>query len=210
MLAPIIVLGYKRPDHLKRALDSLSANFEAMHSKVYIFIDGPKNSSEIAEVEAARNVAKLDYGFGDTELIFSDTNKGLADSVIAAVTQVISVHGQVIVIEDDLIVSKTFLKFMNQGLNLYRGNSLVASIQGYQYPIKLAENVCLFLRGADCWGWATWSERWLEFNKSSSQLLENIKRRNLDRKFNLFGALRNTGLLASQDSGEIDSNIISK
>ena len=205
MFAPIIVLGYRRPEHLRRALESLSSNVESKYSKVYIFVDGPRDFSEIEMNNATIMVAKEDYGFGETEYFFSPVNLGLAKSVIRAVTMVISRHGKVIVVEDDLIVSNNFLKYMNEGLDFYQANRCIGAIQGFQYPIDTGGIDCKFLRGADCWGWATWNDRWTELNLNSKMLLTSIVASNLAKKFNLYGAFNYTGLLEAQDRGEIDS-----
>ena len=41
-----------------------------------------------------------------------------------------------IVLEDDLVSSQYFLKFMNDALDLYKDDESVASIHGYVYPIN--------------------------------------------------------------------------
>ena len=45
---------------------------------------------------------------------------------------------------------------MNYYLELYKNNNKVSSIHGYSYPTKKLPDY-FFLKGADCWGWATWS-----------------------------------------------------
>lgn len=205
MYSPILVLGYNRPDHLRRALVSLTSNVEASKSDVFIVIDGPKGDFDLSLVMATREVACQEYGFGSTKVILGDINKGLARSVIDSVTQIIGNHGKIIVIEDDLVLSPNFLSYMNQALTYYENKKKVASILGYQYPIRFLGNRCLFLRGTDCWGWATWEDRWRDAEFDPLILLQNIQASNLGRKFNLYGAAQNTRMLQMQINGQIDS-----
>ena len=70
---------------------------------------------------------------------------------------------------------------MNSGLELYKKNKNVASIHGYVYPIKDLKNKInskyFFLKGADCWGWATWSNSWEKFQSNGKSLLKKIEKK---------------------------------
>lgn len=203
--APILVLGYRRPSHLSNVLKSLASNPEARDSILYIAIDGPRTDEELVLVEECRDIALNIDGFKEVVAIFADTNMGLANSVISNVSRVLSEHSAIIVVEDDLIVSDQFLAFMNLGLEKYVGNLKVASIHGYQYPLRISGNTCVFLRGADCWGWATWKNRWDSVNFSANSLLKQLLEKNLKNRFNLFGAVPNFRMLQEQSSSRIDS-----
>lgn len=204
-LAPILVLGYKRPQHLKLAIESLSANPEAAKSLLYIAIDGPKNIDELNLVEECRLIATNVSGFRKVITNFQTENIGLAQSVISNVSEVLSRHNQIIVVEDDLVVSKKFLEFMNSGLSFYSKHLNVASIHGFQYPLRFSESSCVFMRGADCWGWATWADRWEKVNFSSEFLIREILRRKLKFQFDLFGVVSNFRMLQDQSASKIDS-----
>ena len=47
---------------------------------------------------------------------------------------------------------------MNDSLTYFENQSDVVSIHGYIYPLEKKFLKPAFLRGADCWGWATWKE----------------------------------------------------
>ena len=204
-LAPILLLGYKRPLHLKLAIESLLLNPEAPESILYIAIDGPKTNEELNLVEKCRAIATSITGFKEVITSFQETNIGLANSVIMNVSQVLSENETIIVIEDDLVVSEQFLAFTNLGLKAYAEDLNVASIHGYQYPLKLSGNDCVFLRGADCWGWATWKDRWSSVNFSADALIGEILEKRLKSGFDLYGAVPNFRMLQNQASHRIDS-----
>ena len=97
-------------------------------------------------------------------------------------------YGKVVVLEDDLVTSPYFLKFMNDGLNIYEEEEKVISVHGYVYPIKGLPEI-FFLRGADCWGWATWKRGWDLFEKDGKKLLDELEKRKLTKLFDFNGAL---------------------
>lgn len=86
---------------------------------------------------------------------------GLAESVIAGVTEVVGKHGKVIVLEDDLVTTPFLLTYMNEALDMYEGEKKVFSITGYSdFPMgnhKLTETY--FLKTPHSWTWATWKDR---------------------------------------------------
>lgn len=63
----------------------------------------------------------------------------------------------------------------------------------------------LFLRGADCWGWATWRRGWKYFNSNGKELHQELENRNLVKSFNYNGASPFFRMLLDQISGKIDS-----
>lgn len=203
--APILLLGYKRPLHLKAAFESLLLNRQSSDTTLYIGIDGPKTEKELDLVEECRAMTNSFSGFKKIVTCFQERNIGLANSVIFNVSQVLSKHDNVIVVEDDLVVSNQFLAFMNSGLEVYADDLKVASIHGYQYPVKIPGPECVFLRGADCWGWATWKDRWNATSFLTSALIEEILRNKMKMGFDLYGLVPNFRMLQNQASCKIDS-----
>jgi hypothetical protein len=94
---------------------------------------------------------------------------------------------------------------MNDGLAQYRDEYRVACISGYSYPIEYRESQTFFLRGADCWGWGTWRDRWAYFNPNSSELLSELKLRGLQTTFDFDGAWRISRELEDHIAGRNDS-----
>lgn len=205
MVAPILLLGFNRPQHLREAILSLSANSLALHSDIYVAIDGPRNERDIEKIQECRKIAIQAQGFRNVETIFQSENLGLSKSVISNTSRILSRYQSIIVVEDDLILSSNFLDYMNRGLDKYRDNLTVASIHGYQYPVKIPKSECQFLRGADCWGWATWSDRWNLFNSNSKELLDRLNAAGIANEFDSSITGNNLNLLRNQAEGKVDS-----
>jgi putative methyltransferase (TIGR04325 family) len=184
MLAPIILFTYNRLEHLTQSIAALKKNKLAKESKLFIFSDGPKNNSDNEKINKLREYIKTIKGFATIKVVKRNKNIGLAKSITSGVTEIINKYGKVIVLEDDLIISPYFLKYMNDALELYENNKKVISIHGYIYPLKTSLPETFFLKGADCWGWATWKRGWDLFDKNGKKLLSKIQKNNLANEFN--------------------------
>jgi len=163
--APIVVFGFNRPDALKNTIVSLLNNEEAKFSDLFVFVDGPREGKvgEKEKVKEVREYVKSITGFKSLHYTFSESNKGLADSIIRGVSEVINQYDRVIVLEDDLVLMPNFLNFLNQGLDYYENNQKVMSVCGHsckvQTPADYPYDAYFFTRSSS-WGWATWKDRW--------------------------------------------------
>ena len=204
-LAPIALFVYNRLWHTKKTVESLSKNSLAQKSDLFIFSDGAKNSLQEENVENVREYIKSIKGFKSVTIIEKDKNYGLADSIIAGVTQVVNEYGKIIVLEDDLVLSDFFLEYMNQALMTYEKSEEVISIHGYCYPVKDNLPETFFLKGADCWGWATWKRGWALFELDAAKLLQEIKDQNIEKEFDFNSSIEYVKMLRNQVKGKIDS-----
>ena len=135
----------------------------AVTSDLIIYSDGAKTESDKVIIKEIRTYLKAISGFKTITIHESCKNKGLANSIIEGVTDVINRHGKVIVLEDDLIVSQNFLAFMNKALDFYELNNKVFSVSGYGLKVALPKNYeydVYFTHRGLSWGWATWKDRW--------------------------------------------------
>jgi hypothetical protein len=204
-LAPIALFVYNRPGHVRRTVEALRCNELATASDLYVFSDGPRSEAGRAAIDEVRRYVRNISGFASVQIYERDTNAGLAGSIVAGVSKLCSEHGQVIVVEDDLVTSRYFLQYMNDALQLYRDHESVASIHAYCYPVKRQVPETFFLRGADCWGWATWERAWRYFEPDGTKLLRELLDRRLETVFDLDGAYGFTQMLRDQISGRNDS-----
>lgn len=164
-LAPIVLFVYNRPNHTQRTVNALKNNILAEQSDLFIFSDGPKKETDIEKVNEVRQYIQQITGFNSVNIRIKERNYGLAKSVVEGVTEVIEKYGKVIVLEDDLITHRYFLKYMNDGLNIYQDNPKVYSISGYSYLRKnLKEQDTYFLKINSSWSWATWLDRWKKYD----------------------------------------------
>ncbi|ASY20708.1 glycosyltransferase [Candidatus Planktophila dulcis] len=204
-LAPIAIFAFNRPDALARLLDSLKRNPEAGQSRIYIFIDGARSPIEQMRVLNVERVARDFRTSGHVEVIKRTSNLGLAKSIISGIDRVFEEFDSLIVLEDDLVVAENFLRFCNVGLDRYADVLNVASIQGFTHELGYRKHDVYFMMGADCWGWATWKNRWQEFEPDGSKLLKNLRGSKREAEFDLKGSYPYTKMLERQALGLVDS-----
>lgn len=192
-LAPIIIFTYNRPQHTRRMLQALESADLAKDSDVYIYSDGAKNANSIEAVNKVRAIIAEPWQFNNIKIIERERNLGLAQNVISGVTEVISKNGKVIVLEDDLQISKVGLRYFNDALDVYEKEEKVMEISGYMYPVKDAAKLpeTFFFRVANSWGWATWERAWKKYNPNIDELIadfdkEKIKRFSIDHTENFW------------------------
>lgn len=203
--APVVLFAYKRCDHLKATVESLARNPLAARTQLHVFSDGPRTAADQSAVDAVRAYIATIGGFARVTTVAQASNKGLAASIIAGVTRMLRDHDRVIVLEDDMVVSPYFLAYMNDGLTVYERDETVASIHGYMYPNQRSLPETFFLRGADCWGWATWRRAWQHFDPDGAALLKKLQERGLMNAFNHHGIAPFREMLERQIAGKNDS-----
>ena len=205
--APIVVFAFNRLDVLKACIDSLLSNSEVSESDLIVYVDGPREGrgGEKKMVDDVREFVKNIIGFKSLTYQFSNINKGLANSIIDGVSQVMMQYGRAIVLEDDLIVGKNFLSFMNQCLDRYENKERVFSICGYSNIVEIPKDYLYdgyFCPRSCSWGWATWKDRW----ESVDWKLENwdcVKQNAI--AFNKWGGSDCYGMLKAWKEGKIQS-----
>ena len=204
-LAPIALFTYNRPVHTRQTIDALLKNEYASGSDLIIFSDAPKNDVAEERVRQTRIYLKGITGFRSIKIIERTENMGLAANIIDGVTQVVNEYGRIIVLEDDLLTSPYFLRYMNEALSMYEHVDEVISVHGYVYPVKklLPEN--FFLIHTDSLGWGTWKDKWVYFNPNGEELLRQLVQRGLLRQFNFDGSYNFARMLKRQTRGRNDS-----
>ncbi len=187
-LAPIVLFVYNRPWHSQQTLEALVKNELAQDSILYVFADGAKqnsNKEDLNKINQVHSIIAKQKGFKEIHFIKRDRNFGLADNIVTGVTEIVNKYGKIIVLEDDIVTAPYFLRFLNDGLNLYQNSANVYSINSYMFPIEF-NKVTTFLSplATSSWGWATWSKKWNAFQNELTY--KNIIQKNpyLQARFN--------------------------
>lgn len=205
--ANVAIIAYRRPVHLRRCLEALSANIESKDTAVTVYVDGPRSREERETVDYVAAVAESFTALPELRIVRRSSNLGLSRSIIGAVEASLEERDNIIVLEDDLIVSPYFLRYMNDSINRYRNEPRVASVHGYVYPVDGHLPETFFLRGADCLGWATWRSAWTHFEPDEKVLLTRLESAadEIRELFDFNGAYPYLRMLCAQVAGRIDS-----
>jgi hypothetical protein len=198
--APVVLFVYNRPEHTQKTIEALQKNIGADQTPLYIYSDGPRDEKAKEMVAKTRAYLHTVTGFASIEIVEREENMGLARSVIAGTTDVVSRYGRVIVMEDDLVTGRYFLDYMNQALERYQDEKKVFSITGFSHfpkgTGKLPESY--FLKVFSSWSWATWKDRWELFDADAAGWEEVKTNEQLSLDFDYDGCFYNTQMLLSQ------------
>jgi len=203
--SPIALFVYNRPRHTLQTLEALATNKLADKSRLYIFADGPKTNATEEDLIKIGKVRRLvrEQKWCDTLLVQeSDTNLGLARSIVQGVTSVVNEFGRVIVLEDDIVTTPGFLQYMNSALSLYQDDLRVMQIAGFMFPTWRILPETGFLRKSTSWGWATWKRAWKNYSSDTEKLIDGVERIGIE-KFNLDGCSFHYDALCKNMSGEL-------
>jgi hypothetical protein len=203
--APIGLFAYNRPVHLARALRALGRCPELADSPIVIFCDGAKKDGVRDQVEETRRVAR-ELAPPHARIIERDRNLGLAVSMRTGVTSLCEEYGRAIILEDDLEVSTTFLRFMNDALDRYADEEQVMQVSGYMFPVDIASvDDALFVPLISCWGWAVWKRSWAKLGTGAAHYDRLAGDADARRRFDLDGAFPYFAMLERLHRGEVDS-----
>lgn len=196
-LAPIALFVYNRPEHTRRTIKFLQANYLAEESRLYIFADAAKSADEEENVKQVKAIIESAEGFKNIKITYQKENLGLAKSIIDGVTELINTYGKVIVFEDDLLSSPYTLEFFNEALELYQNEEKLMHIGAYMYPLAKADELpeTFIYRAVHSWGWATWKRAWDHFNPNIDDLIaqfdvQKINDFSIDGKMNFWKQMK--------------------
>jgi len=205
MTAPIVLFVFARPEHTRRTIEALKNNFLADQSDLIIYSDAARNEDERRRVESVRDIISKVSGFRSVSIIERDINNGLSKNICEGVADACNLYGRAIVIEDDIVTSPYFLAYMNKALDRYVNDKEIWHISGWNYPVDTdGLGDAFFWRLMNCWGWATWADRWKYYSKDPDRLISTWNKCHIKR-FNLDGFADFWGQIKGNQSGKIDT-----
>lgn len=170
-----LLFTYCRSYHTEQVITALRKN-SIMPQKLLIFQDGLNKDEKTDEWNRVNRLINM-IDWCDREIIVSEYNKGLADSIIYGINYAFREYDAVIVLEDDCVPTANFLNFMQQCFEKYQNNEKVYAVSGYAWPIELPED-CYDVYGCgrtSTWGWGTWKNRWEKYTVDN-HVLKHIRR----------------------------------
>lgn len=208
--APVAMFAYNRPNHLQQTLAALAVNEGAAFTELYIFCDGPKQGiteEKLNDIQRVHQLANSETRFKKVNVVIQPQNKGLANSIIEGVTNVLNSHHKIIVLEDDILAGKHFLSYMNESLARYEDNNKIKQVSAFAFDLDFPKkNACYFIPLTTTWGWATWQRAWTEIDFMAAGYEVLHENRKLRSRFNLNDSYDYSTMLFEQmEKNTIDS-----
>ena len=162
---PVAMISYNRPDLVRLTMENVALADSAAERDIIMFIDGPRNDTDIKKQdEIFQIVSAYQARLPRLEIVRREHNYGCRGNIVDAISAVVNRMGRVIVIEDDILVSRTFLRYMDEALEYYEEDGRIWAVNAYQNPyFKVPKKYPydLYLNPVNmCWGWGTWKDRW--------------------------------------------------
>lgn len=171
--APFIVPTLCRYEHFKRLIESLQVNPEAKFTDLFIALDYPAKSSHWDGYRKISNYVDTITGFKQVHVVRREHNYGVSNNIKDIIDFVSEHYKAYIFSEDDNFFSPNFLAFINHGLEKFKDDPTVYSINGYRhfYDIKYDDNN-YFFENVDfsAWGYGVWVERYNKFRSEMTYL----------------------------------------
>jgi hypothetical protein len=176
--APLAIFCYKRLKSTIKLLNSLKKDKITKQTIAFFFVDYPKTTKDKNLVEnVIRELVKTKI-FKKKKIIFRKKNLGIKKNILNGVNYVFKKFDKIIVLEDDLEVSKNYLSITNKLLEIYKKDNKIFTLTGYSLPNKYLNKQNIDHNFYSCkrpcsWGWATWKNKWNILSKIKSKKILN-------------------------------------
>lgn len=161
----VIITVYDRRDHLKQCLESIEAAEGAEFYHVIVGSDAPAKKEHFKKINEVREYLKekeKNHFFKKLSVIYHDINVGENENFLKS--QLLSKsheHQSFIMMEDDVIVGRHFLNFMNDSLRVFSEYKDIVVINGYLHPIlKISDTEPFLYNRFNAYGFASWYKKW--------------------------------------------------
>ena len=176
--APVLVSVYHRLYTLKRCIEALRNNVEAVQTDLFIVSDGAARKTDEDRVSNVRKYVDEISGFKSVTLIARPENWGANRSVMGAIEDLLRKFGRLIFMEDDILPSIHYLEYMNRGLDFYDENPQVFAICGYKSCFKLPKKYkydLFALNRYSPWGVGFWADKYFSVDHGSRNRYDELK-----------------------------------
>ena len=161
---PVLIIGFNRPDYFEDRIKQCLK----LKLRIYLFVD--KASTE-TNSKPNKEVIEIVEKYRDfvSAINISKLPMGPRNSVISSIRWFFGSENKGIILEDDIEICDEFVNFARKCLQEYESDSSISSISAsrFQHPndveFKLQKSIF-----NSSWGWATWKNRWEEFEQSSA------------------------------------------
>jgi len=163
MNIPIVLIIYRRPDLVKQLVNSLR---KFRPQNIYVVADGPKSGEENSLCEESRSAIDLITWPCNIHKVYAKTNMGLRNRVVSGLNYVFKREKWAIILEDDLVLGSSFLKYADSLLKKYEKDERIIAINGNNFLFNetLVKDSYYFTKYVHSWGWATWKRAWKLFD----------------------------------------------
>lgn len=166
----LLIISYNRPEKLMQVLKSINIKYI---KDIYFYNNYFHSKSDKENVEKCRELIRKFKYPGKKKYLFNKEHLDVKKSILKSIDWFFKNTKEGIILEDDIVPSKSFYYFCSSLIDRYRENKTIFHISGFNHLEKIVSPYSYnynFI--THVWGWATWSDRWKDFRK-------NLRNKNL-------------------------------
>lgn len=175
---PVLLIGYNRPELLKKRVEEL---LRENVNHLIISVDGcPPLLAEMQEI--LNEIRAICFNNCKLSITLHEDNLGLSKHITGEISKVLKLFPEVIVLEDDIEISKNFLVNMKRGAEIRKELGIKGIVSGFS-PVK--QNSRLRLKNKwrispyfNCWGWFCTRDTWANYVLNISEMNINDDMKN--------------------------------
>jgi glycosyltransferase involved in cell wall biosynthesis len=155
------VFCYNRVSKLKRCIEALKKNPECPNMDIIFFSDGYKKESDKENIQEVRDYINNLTGFRTVIKHYREKNLSTGPNFRTGLTYLSENYERFIIVEDDLIVSPNYIKYLTDALEFYKDDKSVFCVTAYVFPIKATDypyDTIVYKRFCS-YGWGGWGDR---------------------------------------------------
>lgn len=186
---PVALIFFNRPAVFEKVFDCVR---NAKPSMLFLIQDGARSDRPNDEigVQKCREICNQIDWECKVYKDFSDVNLGCGKRVFTGITNAFKIVDRLVIIEDDITFSSSFLPFCSDLLERYKDDQRIWQISGMNHfgVYEDCNKDYFFSRGGAIWGWATWKRVWdeIDWNLSpceDSYINKTLLRNGYQRKY---------------------------
>ena len=161
---PVLFLIFNRPDTEQLTFNEIR---KVKPKQLFVAADGPR-TNKIGEKEKCKQARKIidqvDW-VCEVKTLCRDSNLGCKMAVSSAIDWLFEHVDMGIILEDDVVPSKTFFRYCQELLLEYKDDERIGMISGNNHiGFSQGSDSYLFSLNKDIWGWATWRRAWKHYD----------------------------------------------
>lgn len=177
MNTAVLFLTFNRHDTTERVFAEIA---KVQPPRLYITSDGPRESvsGEAEKVASVRNYLLSNITWDcEVKTLFREKNLGCKYAVSGAINWFFEHEEMGIILEDDCLPDQSFFPYCEELLEKYKDDKRIWHISGdnFQNGFKRGDGDYYFSKYNHIWGWATWRDRWAEYDVEMTTLEYNIQ-----------------------------------
>jgi len=161
---PVVLIIFNRPDHTRKVFEKIS---RIKPRNFFIISDGPRPEKKESDlVDMSRSIVnEIDWAC-NLYTNFSDVNLGCKYRPATGIDWVFEHVDRAIILEDDCLPDLSFFYFCDELLTKYENVLNVGMISGCNLleGSFTGDDDYFFTWHSYTWGWATWKNRWSDFD----------------------------------------------